>query len=171
MKNKILSVVFMLFASFMFAQQQNATFTLTPAQFNPDDQVTITVSGVNLSTWGVSDLYLWTWFYDLNDQNQQDSPTNGSWGNSDEAQKFTDNGDGTYSFTFIPQNLYGTSNIGSIGMLAKAKDGSGDKKTQDHFNGVLADVPDQVGVGKGAGAQPTAQHVKELVSIERFAQL
>ena len=133
MKNKILSVVFMLFASFIFAQQQNATFTLTPAQFNPDDQVTITVSGVNLSTWGVSDLYLWTWFYDLNDANSQDSPTNGSWTNSDEAQKFTDNGDGTYSFTFIPQNLYGTSNIGSIGMLAKAKDGSGDKKTQDNY--------------------------------------
>ncbi|MAN25863.1 MULTISPECIES: alpha-amylase family glycosyl hydrolase [Mesonia] len=133
MKNKILWLALLLFTSIAFAQQQNATFTLTPEQFNPDDQVTITVSNIDLSQWGVSDLYLWTWFYDLNDENSQDSPTNGSWGNSDEAQKFTDNGNGTYSFTFIPQDLYGTSNIGSIGMLAKAKDGSGDKKTQDHY--------------------------------------
>ncbi|SHI77104.1 Por secretion system C-terminal sorting domain-containing protein [Mesonia phycicola] len=133
MKNKILTIVCMLFASIMFAQQQNATFTITPAQFNPSDQITVTVSNINLSTWGVSDLYLWAWFYDFNDQNQQDSPTNGSWTSSDNSQKFTDNGNGTYSFTFVPQTLFGTSNIGKIGMLAKAQDGTGDNKTQDHL--------------------------------------
>ncbi|WP_255554221.1 hypothetical protein [Mesonia aestuariivivens] len=133
---KFFIFVFILFSNLCIAQQQNVNFTINPTHFNPDDQVTLTVTNIDLSQWGVSDLYLWTWFYDLNDQNTQDSPTNGTWGNSNDAQKFTDNGDGTYSFTFIPQDLYGNSNIGSIGMLAKAKDGSGDKKTQDHITEV-----------------------------------
>jgi hypothetical protein len=44
----------------------------------------------------------------------------------------TDNGDGTYSFTFIPTTLNGgTTGITDIGFLVKADDGTGDNKTPD----------------------------------------
>ncbi len=120
-----------------FAQTQNATFTITPATFEANDQITITVSNIDVSLWNVSDIYLWAWYYDVDDNPVGDSPTNGSWNNSNESQKFTNNGNGTFSYTFVPSNLYGTSNIGRIGMLAKAKDatdmGNGERKTQDNY--------------------------------------
>ena len=117
----------------LVAQQQNAAFTVMPNVFNENDEITITVNGINPATWGVTDLYLWTWSFDSNDTNIMDSPTNGTWTNSDDAQKLIPNGNGTYSFTFTPTVLYNRTNIGRIGMLVKAKDGTGDKKTQDQL--------------------------------------
>ena len=116
-----------------YAQQQNATFIITPSTFEEDDQITITVSGVDPSIWGVTDVYLWAWYFEPGSSSAINSPTNGDWTNSDESQKFTDNGDGTYSFTFTPTIFYNATGIDRIGMLAKAKDGSGDKKTQDNI--------------------------------------
>ena len=114
-----------------FAQVQNVTFEVSPEVFNEDDEVTITVSDIDPDAWGVSDIYLWTWSFDSNDLNSINSPTNGTWTNSDESQKFTNNGNGTYSYTFTPTTLYNRTGIGSIGFLVKAKNGSGDKKSQD----------------------------------------
>ena len=115
-----------------FTQVQNdVVFSVSPDPFEKDDSITITVSNINPSIWGVSDIYLWAWSLDENDLNSQDSPTNGSWANSNEAQKLTNNNNGTYSITFTPTTFYNRTNIGSIGMLVKAKDGSGDKKSQD----------------------------------------
>ncbi len=114
-----------------YCQQQNVTFSVSPETFNEDDQITITVSNINLTTWGVSDIYLWAWSFDKNDLNSQDCPTNGSWNNSNESQKLTNNGNGTFSFSFTPTIFYNRTNIGSIGMLIKAKNGDGDKKSQD----------------------------------------
>ncbi|MFD0991893.1 alpha-amylase family glycosyl hydrolase [Tenacibaculum geojense] len=133
MKKIILLIVSLICSNILFAQQQNATFEVNPSTFNEDDEITITVSNINPSTWGVTDLYLWAWSFDINDANTMDSPTNGSWTNSNEAQKLTNNGNGTYSFTFTPTTFYNRTGIGSIGMLVKAKDGSGDKKTQDQI--------------------------------------
>lgn len=119
--------------SLAFAQQQTATFTTNPQFFDATDEVTLTVSDLDLSQWGVSEIYLWAWYFD-NDLNPAgDSPTNGSWTNSNTAQQFTNNGNGTFSFTFTPSVLFADTNIGRIGVLAKAQDGTGDKKTQDHL--------------------------------------
>ncbi|CAM1343302.1 alpha-amylase family glycosyl hydrolase [Tenacibaculum amylolyticum] len=129
---KIFSVlIFFLCAFVTTAQQQNVTFDVSPATFNEDEEITITVSNVNPTTWGVSDIYLWAWSYDSSDLNSMDSPTNGTWTNSNEAQKLTNNGDGTYSISFTPTTFYNRTGIGRIGMLVKAKDGTGDKKSQD----------------------------------------
>ncbi|CAL2077564.1 alpha-amylase family glycosyl hydrolase [Tenacibaculum sp. 190524A05c] len=129
--------IFLLFTLFactvILAQQQNVTFSVSPSAFNEDEQITITVSNVNPATWGVSDIYLWAWSFDSNDANIMDSPTNGSWTNSNEAQKLTNNGDGTYSISFTPTTFYNRTGIGRIGMLIKAKDGTGDKKSQDQL--------------------------------------
>ena len=123
-----------LFSTWNYAQVQQGTFfTVTPTTFDEDEEITITVSGVNPSVWGVSDVYLWAWYLNPNDTFGGDSPTNGTWTNSNESQKMTDNGDGTFSYTMTPTNFYNASNIGTLGMLVKAKNGTGDKKTQDHL--------------------------------------
>jgi len=136
MKN-ILYILFVLAPFMGNAQVQNATFTITPATFNADEEITITVSNIDPSIWGETDIYLWAWYFDENDEPAGDSPTNGEWTNSNEVQKFTDNGNDTYSYTLTPSDFYNDANIGRIGMLAKAKDGSnmgnGDRKTQDHL--------------------------------------
>lgn len=133
MKNNLQTIIsLLLFSFFASAQQQTGTFTLTPASFEQDEQITITVSGVNPNIWSTTDVYLWAWYINSNG-NQFDSPTNGSWTNSNEAQKMTDNGNGTFSFTMTPTTFYDANDIVQIGMLVKAKNGTGDKKTQDHL--------------------------------------
>lgn len=128
-------ITFFLFlvASISYSQVQNVTFAVSPSTFNEDDAITITVSDVTPAIWGVSDLYLWAWSFDQDGLNSMDSPTNGTWTSSNEAQKFTNNGDNTYSFTFTPTTLYNRTGIGSIGMIVKAKNGTGDKKSQDNI--------------------------------------
>tara|TARA_R110002073_G_scaffold40547_5_gene115138 strand:+ start:266505 stop:269036 length:2532 start_codon:yes stop_codon:yes gene_type:complete len=115
------------------AQQQNVTFAVSPTSFSEDDEITITVSNVNLASWSVTDIYLWAWSLDTNGANSMDSPTNGTWTNSNEAQKLSNNGNGTYSITLTPTTFYNRTGIGSIGFLIKAKDGTGDKKSQDNI--------------------------------------
>lgn len=131
MKNLYQLLFFLMFPLGLWAQQQNATLTVVPTPFEENQQITVTFSGINPATWGVTDVYLWAWSFDLNDTNSLDSPTNGVWTNSNEAQKMTANGDGTFSFTFVPTTLHERTGIGRLGFLAKAKDGTGDKKTQD----------------------------------------
>ncbi len=137
-----------------FAQVQNATFTITPSTFEATDEITITVSNIDVSLWNVTDIYLWAWYFDVNDNLAGDSPTNGTWTQSNDVQKFINNGNGTFSYTFIPANLYGTSNIGRIGMLAKARDGSnmgnGERKTQDNFA--------EVGIFQATLISPSAEN-------------
>lgn len=130
---KKITFLFLLISSISFSQVQTGTFSVSPSTFEENEEITITVSGINPSTWGVSDVYLWAWSYDSNDTNEMDAPNNGSWTSSDEAQKLTNNGNGTYSITFTPTTFYNRTGIGRIGMLVKAKNGTGDKKTQDQL--------------------------------------
>ncbi|MEN8703933.1 MAG: alpha-amylase family glycosyl hydrolase [Polaribacter sp.] len=125
--------LFLFISTFILGQQQNVTFNITPSTFNEDEEITITVSNIDISTWGVSDVYLWAWSFDSNFENIADSPTNGSWTNSNEAQKLTNNGDDTYSISLTPTSFYNRTNIGRIGFLVKAKNGEGDKKSQDQL--------------------------------------
>ena len=123
---------FLFLTTLCFAQQQTVTFEVSPTPFNETDEITITVSNINLSTWNTTDLYLWAWSYDLNDANSMDAPTNGTWTASNEANKLTNNGNGSYSISFTPTSFYNRPDLGSIGFLVKAKNGDGDKKSQDH---------------------------------------
>ena len=133
---KITSLLLLLISLSAFTQQQTVTYSVNPATFNEGDLITITFNGnsINEATWGIAGnaLYLWSWSYDLNDSNQLDCPTNGSWGNSNEANKLTYNaGPDTYTITFMPTAFYSRTGIGRIGFLIKAKDANGDKKSQD----------------------------------------
>ena len=109
-----------------FAQMQTVTHSINPVAFNEDESITITFTGnsINESTWGVTNnaLYLWAWSYDANDANSMDSPTNGTWDSSNEANKLTYNaGNDTYTMTFVPSTFYNRTNLGRIGFLVKTK--------------------------------------------------
>ena len=138
---KKIFLIFFLFSTVVYSQQQTITYSITPTVFEETDAITLTINGnsINEATWGVTGnaLYLWSWSYDLNLSNQLDCPTNGTWTNSNEANRLTYNsGNDTYTLTFTPTAFYSRTNIGRIGFLVKAKDGTGDKKSQD----VLVDV-------------------------------
>ncbi|HXJ98236.1 MAG TPA: alpha-amylase family glycosyl hydrolase, partial [Gelidibacter sp.] len=118
------------------SQQQTATYSVNPSPFEENQNITLTFNGSSIdeATWGVTgnDLYLWSWSYDMNLSNEQNSPTNGAWENSNEANKLTYNsGNDTYSISFTPTTFYNRTGIGRIGFLIKAKNGTGDKKSQD----------------------------------------
>ena len=128
---KLLLLFFLFFSVLIFSQLQNVTYTISPTAFVEDEEIRITVSNLNLTTWGETDAYIWAWSLDTDGGSTIDSPTNGSWVNSDESQKLIDNGNGTYSFILTPTTFFNRTNIGKIGILVKAKNGDGDKKTQD----------------------------------------
>ncbi|WP_276378841.1 alpha-amylase family glycosyl hydrolase [Flavobacterium sp. H4147] len=134
---RTLLILFLLLSFAVSAQVQTVTYTINPATFDDTTSITITINGssVDETSWGISAthaLYLWSWSYDVNDTNQMDSPSNGSWTASNEASKFTYNaGTDTYTKTFTPSVYFNRNGIGRIGFLVKAKDGTGDKKSQD----------------------------------------
>jgi 1,4-alpha-glucan branching enzyme len=135
MKKTILTI-FLLLSITVFPQQQTATYSVSPSTFEETTSITITINGssINESTWGVTDnkLYLWAWAFDTNDTTQKGTPDNGAWDNSSDASVFTYNaGADTYTKTITPTSYYNTTNIGKIGFLVKAKNGNGDKKSQD----------------------------------------
>lgn len=135
---KIIHIFLFLFSIVSWGQQQNITYSVNPTAFEDNQSITLTFQGntINESTWGVAGnaLYLWAWSFDSNDTNSIDCPTNGSWTNSSETNRLTYNaGSDTYTITFTPNIFFNRSNIGRIGFLLKAKDGTGDKKSQDIF--------------------------------------
>ncbi|MBG6062203.1 hypothetical protein IWX83_001999 [Flavobacterium sp. CG_9.1] len=139
---KKIILLLLLFCSIAtFAQQQAVTHSINPATFEETTSITITINGSSFmeSNWGVTGnaLYMWAWSFDLNDANIADCPTNGAWTVSNEANRFTYNaGTDTYTKTITPNTFYNRNGIGRIGFLVKAKDGTGDKKSQD----ILAEV-------------------------------
>nr|WP_314898332.1 alpha-amylase family glycosyl hydrolase [uncultured Flavobacterium sp.] len=140
MKKTILLLLFFLSITAV-AQQQTVTYSISPATFEETTAITITINGnsINEATWGVTGnaLYMWGWAFDINDTTQKGTPLNGSWTASDEASRFTYNlANDTYTKTITPTTYYNTTGIGKIGFLIKAKDGTGDKKSQD----ILAEV-------------------------------
>ncbi|MNQ23307.1 Malto-oligosyltrehalose trehalohydrolase [compost metagenome] len=135
MKKTLLLITF-LWSVATFAQLQTISYSINPPTFEDTASITITIDGktINESAWSVTGnaLYLWSWSYDVNDTNQMDSPSNGSWTASNEASKFTYNaGTDTYTKTFISSVYFNRNGIGKIGFLVKAKDGSGTKQSQD----------------------------------------
>jgi hypothetical protein len=136
MKKTLLTLFFLLSAA-VFAQQQNVTYSVSPTTFEETNAITITINGssINETTWGIAathELYLWAWGFDINDTTAKGTPNNGSWTASSAASMFTYNaGTDTYTKTITPATYYNATGIGRIGFLVKAKDGTGDKKSQD----------------------------------------
>lgn len=133
---KILLLGILLWGCIVFGQQQTVTHTIAPATFEETTSITITVDGssINEATWGVTGnaLYMWAWSYDINDTNERDCPTNGTWTSSNEANRFTYNlASDTYTMTFVPSTFFNRVGLGRFGFLIKAKDGTGDKKSQN----------------------------------------
>jgi hypothetical protein len=129
MKNLFLSII-SLFAAFcsVNAQTSGAVVTTSPSSFTAEDVVTVTidVSAVG-NLVGKSPLYWWTW----NPNNAGNN--NGDWTNSSEVRRLTNVGPNKWSFTITPTAFYGKppSEITKIEFLVKAKDGTGDAKTND----------------------------------------
>lgn len=133
---KITLLITLFITSFCFAQQQTITYSVNPSTFEETTNITLTFNGnsINEATWGVTGnaLYLWAWSLDANNLNTMDCPTNGTWTSSNEANRLTYNsGNDTYSISFVPSTFYQRTGIGRIGFLVKAKNGTGDKKSQD----------------------------------------
>ncbi len=133
--------LFLLFiSSFAWAQQQTVTYSVSPATFEENQSVTLTFNGssINEATWGVTGnaLYLWSWSLDANNVSQ-DCPTNGTWIASNETNRLVYSAvNDTYSITFVPSTFYARTGIARIGFLIKAKNATGDKKSQDIFANV-----------------------------------
>ncbi len=112
------------------------TITTNPAFFDETEEIDIVVSNFDPQTaWGVTDLYLWAWHFDENgSQINNPTATGTDFGNSPETAKFTNNMDGTYTYTLTPTTFYDNTNISRIAFLVKSKDGS--NQTGDIFKDV-----------------------------------
>ena len=168
MKRTLLLTFLLALTSNLFSQVQNVTFEVSPDPFQEDEMITITASDVNPSAWGVTDIYLWAW--SSAGGVEQDAPNNGTWTNSDEAHKLTNNGNGTYSISFVPSQFYGRTDLETIGFLVKAKDGTGDKKSQDAVYAVgtievppVTEAPVPAGMKDGINFNPSDDSKVTLV--------
>ena len=122
----------------VFAQQQTVTYSINPSPtFEGTDALTITVNGssINEGTWWVANNQLYAWVWALNSSNANIPYSgNGIWENSDNSKLMTYNSSNdTYSFTYNPGvfNFFGSTEVAKVGFLIKAKDGTGNKKSQD----------------------------------------
>jgi 1,4-alpha-glucan branching enzyme len=143
MVRKLFQIISLLAFTIGFSQVQNITPTVTPNPFERNQNITITIPGsqINEATWGVTGnaLYIWAWMLDANNNPIGDCPNNGTWTSSSESNRLTYNSvNDTYTISFIPEIFYNNTTFGKMGFLIKAKDGSGDKKTNDNVFGVGA---------------------------------
>lgn len=128
---KIFLILALIIAAFYLpvaAQTSGAIITTIPANFTAVDQVKIIVDVAAVSNLKDKEpLYVWTWFPN------EPAPGNGQWGNSDESRKMVKEGPNKWSWTIKPTDFYGVvpAAITQIKFLVKAKDGSGDQKTND----------------------------------------
>ncbi|KFF14486.1 alpha-amylase [Chryseobacterium soli] len=131
---KKLYLAVMLFVTVLVFGQIN--YSVTPNPFAETNQITLTIPGdqIDESAWGVVNnaVYIWSWSLDTNFANSQDCPTNGSWNDSNDANRLTYNAAAdTYSLTFTPTVFYNRTGIGRFGFLLKDKSGS--HQTSDTF--------------------------------------
>ncbi|WP_417431058.1 alpha-amylase family glycosyl hydrolase [Halpernia sp.] len=141
MHKKLYTFVFVFFIQILvFSQKQNITYSFTPATFNEDQSVTLTVPGsaINQATWGTKDLYLWAWSFDTATGTQKDCPTNGaSFSTSTATNKFTYHaGADNYTFTFVPNTFFARNGINKMGFLLKNLGGT--VQTIDYFQNIGA---------------------------------
>ncbi|MXV37960.1 T9SS type A sorting domain-containing protein [Flavobacteriaceae bacterium Ap0902] len=171
MKKFYILCLFLLGLVCLSAQQQDIAYQISPSTFNEDEAIIITINGnsIDESLWDVNNhaLYLWAWSLGLNGQNAQNAPSNGSWTNFSEQNKLTYHNDtDVYTFSMNPSTFYNRTGIGQIGFLIKAKNGDGDKKSQD----ILVDVGRfQVNLVSPQENSNTLLNIGESLNIEANA--
>ena len=135
MKIKYIIILLLFIYSYSFSQVPTGNWSVEPDPFLENQEITLTVSNINSGNLaGINDIYLWTWYTKSGGGSPNpDSQWNGQWDSSNESMKMTKNSDGSYSYTFTPSQLFDDTGIETIGVLAKAKNGSGDKKTTDYI--------------------------------------
>lgn len=128
---KVFSVLFLMMAgcSYLQAQTSGAVITTVPSSFTAEDVVKIIVDVSKVGNLkGKEPLYVWTW-------NPNDPPNggNGGWDNSREELKMVKEGPDKWSWTMTPSQFYDKppGQVTRISFLVKAKNGSGDAKTDD----------------------------------------
>ena len=133
MKIRYIILILTFISTISFSQIPQGSWEVDPDPFLESEQITLTVSDINSGNLsGVDDIYLWTWYTKFGGgSTNPDSEWNGQWNNSNEQMKMTKNSDGSFSFSFTPKDFFNDTGIETIGVLAKAKDGSGDKKSAD----------------------------------------
>ena len=83
MKKTLFTFLTLFLTTLGFTQVQNGTFSINPPTFGETDEITVTVSNIDPSAWGVSAVYLWAWYFDdPTSTSAINSPTNGTWENS-----------------------------------------------------------------------------------------
>ena len=118
------------------------------------------------------------------DSDAWDTAVVGNWGQDDGVGEMSDNGDGTWSITFIPQSYYGlteseASTITKMGMVFRSEDGSQELKDNgcsDFFFNVGAfqvtlinpDSSDVILVNSGSQTQILAQNNNGIANYELF---
>lgn len=126
---KVLSLSFLLLWVAVF-QLSAQTAKISPSTFNATDRITITFDLTGSVIEKSKPIYLWAWAPGVGD-----CPTNGQWSASGEANILTqpDSSKPIWTISFVPSKFYGfdAGKFTQIGCLAKAKDGTGDKKTKD----------------------------------------
>lgn len=120
-------ILFIFLTSYGFSQ----VITSIPEKPNPLEPVTIRVDVSSVSVLnGVEPLYIWAWIAGC-----CDSPTNGQWTDSNEANRMTKVADNIWEISLTSLADFYNQTAGTIGdkinFLVKAKDGTGDIKTND----------------------------------------
>ncbi len=137
MKTKLFSLLALV--GFLATSASAQKITYDPPVPDPDQPLTVTIdldALDNQTLAGLSptpDIFLWTW------GDFGDSPTNGSWGQSNPVQKLTLVSGKKYKFTYGPtlKEFFGKTSedmwCKELGCLAKAEDGGGspEKKSED----------------------------------------
>ena len=129
--NKIYVFLLLLTNYTFFAQ-----VTTNPSPIEVDQSVTITVDTNSTATDcnglnGVSKVYIHTGIGD--DSSAWGFEVIGNWGQDDGVGEMTNNGDGTFSITFVPKNYFGLTNTQAssatkMGMVFRSADGTKELK-------------------------------------------
>ena len=133
MKIRYIILILTFISTISFSQIPQGSWGVDPDPFLESEQITLTVSDINSGNLsGVDDIYLWIWYTKFGGgSTNPDSEWNGQWNNSNEAMKMTKNSDGSFSFSLTPSDFFSDTGIETIGVLVKAKDATGDKKSED----------------------------------------
>ncbi|MFM7194591.1 MAG: alpha-amylase family glycosyl hydrolase [Bacteroidota bacterium] len=119
------------------AQKVTVNPTISPAAFNPSDQITVTydVTGTSLAT--LSEAWIWVWIPDTNINAKYNINPATTAADPAKFTKSTANSKVTFSITFKPSDFFTSSiaNEKKLGMLIKANDWSGGQST-DYVAGI-----------------------------------
>jgi hypothetical protein len=125
---QLIIVCLSLFIGYQTSHAQFTNYTISPAVYTAEDEVTITIDVTGTPLEGVAQPYIWTWANEVNGSGAIDAIVNTAWTNSPDAAKFTAVAGQPNKFTFkmIGTALYNRSpgELKHFQFLVKAKDGS-----------------------------------------------